>query len=57
MAKRSGLVVLVVGVLLVLLSIFADSLGIGGKPGFGYKQTIGLVIGVVLVAFGLWRRR
>jgi hypothetical protein len=57
MAKRSGLVVLVVGVLLVLLSIFADSLGVGGKPGFGYKQTIGLVIGVALVAFGLWRRR
>ena len=57
MTQRSGLVVLVVGVLLALVSLFADPLRIGGQPGFGWKQTIGLVIGLALVAFGLWRRR
>jgi hypothetical protein len=57
MAQRAGLVVLVVGVLLVLVSLFADPLGVGGEPGFGWKQTIGLVIGAAIVAFALWRRR
>jgi hypothetical protein len=47
--------VFVVGVLLALVSLFADSLGIGGEPGFGWKQTLGLVVGVALAAFG-WRR-
>jgi hypothetical protein len=58
MAQRgSALVILVIGVVLALVSIFADSLGIGGKPGFGYKQTAGFVAGVALIALGLWRRR
>jgi hypothetical protein len=58
MAQRgSALVILVVGVVLALLSLFADALGIGGKPGFGYKQLIGLVIGVALAAYGVWKRR
>ena len=58
MAQRgSALVILVVGVLLALVSLFADVLGVGGEPGFGRKQTAGLVVGVVLVAIGLWRRR
>lgn len=50
-------ILLVVGILLVLVSLFADALGVGGQPGFGWKQTVGLVIGVALVALGLWRRR
>ena len=52
-----ALVILVVGVLLALVSLFADVLGVGADPRFGWKQTAGLVIGVALVAIGLWRRR
>ena len=55
--RGSALVILVIGVLLSLVSIFADTLGVGGEPGFGYKQTAGLVVGVALVALGLWSRR
>jgi hypothetical protein len=55
--RRWALVILVVGVLLALVSLFADPLGIGGEPGFGYKQTAGLVVGVALVAAGCWRMR
>ena len=55
--RQSALLSLVVGALLVLVSLFADALGVGGQPGFGWKQMGGLVIGVALVAFGLWRRR
>jgi hypothetical protein len=49
--------VLVVGVLLALISIFADQIGLGATPGFGWKQTLGLVIGVVLVGLAVWRMR
>ena len=55
--RQSALLILVVGVLLALVSIFADALGVGGQPGFGWKQTGGLVVGVALVGLGLWRRR
>ena len=55
--RGSAVLIVAIGVLLALLSIFADALGIGGQPGFGWKQTLGLVIGVVLAAYGLWRRR
>jgi len=57
MPRGSALVVLLVGVLLALVSVFADALGIGGEPGFGYKQAAGLVVGLVLVAVSLWRWR
>jgi hypothetical protein len=58
MAKRgSALIMVVVGVILALVSLLADAIGIGGEPGFGYKQAAGLLIGIVLVAIGLWRGR
>jgi hypothetical protein len=44
-------------VLLALVSIFADALGVGGEPGFGYKQGAGLVVGVALAVIGFRRRR
>lgn len=55
--RRLALVIIVVGVLLAFVSLFADPLGVGGEPGFGWKQTTGLVVGVALVAFGYWRWR
>ena len=55
--RGSGLIVLVIGALLALVSLFADALGIGGEPGFGYKQAAGVLIGVVVAAIGLWRVR
>ncbi len=49
--------VLVLGILLALVSSFADSLGLGATPGFGWKQTTGLVVGLALVALAGWRLR
>jgi hypothetical protein len=57
MTRRNwALVMMVIGVILALVSVFADALGVGGEPGFGYKQGAGLVIGVVLAAIGFRRR-
>ncbi|HMH50549.1 MAG TPA: hypothetical protein VK548_09980 [Candidatus Acidoferrum sp.] len=55
--RRSALIMVVIGVILALVSLLADAIGVGGDPGFGYKQGAGLVVGVVLVAIGLWRGR
>ncbi len=39
---------------LVLISVLADPLGIGGSPGFGVKQVTGVIVGVAGVAAMLW---
>jgi hypothetical protein len=35
-----------------LLSLFADLIGIGGYPGIGYKQVVGIIFGVVIIVIG-----
>jgi hypothetical protein len=47
--------VLVVGTLLGLVSLTADLLGVGGFPGFGWKQVVGTAVAVVLVGASAWR--
>ena len=51
--KTVGNIVLAVGILIVLLSLFADSIGIGGDPDFGPGQIIGLIVGPVISFVGL----
>ena len=48
---------LIAGVLIVLVSALADQIGIGQYPGFGWRQVLGIVLGLVLVWRGfMWRR-
>ena len=52
-------VLLVVGTALGLVSLTADLIGIGGYPGFGWKQTLGTAVAIVMVAgaaLRIWRR-
>jgi hypothetical protein len=44
---------LTAGVLLFLLALTADSLGLGSKPGLGYKQIAAAFVGMVVAAFGM----
>jgi len=59
MAPRStwSRLMLVAGILLAFASLFADRIGLGATPGFGYKQTLGLLVGAALVVLGVWPRR
>ncbi len=50
--KTIGIVLLVVGIILLVLSLTADMIGIGGAPGFGYKQLLGAIAGVVIAVVG-----
>jgi len=48
---------LVAGVLLFLVSLTADAIGIGEGTGFGWKQIVGAVVGVVTAAIGVVQLR
>ena len=37
------------------VTLTADLLGLGGFPGFGWKQVVGTLVSVVLVAASAWR--
>ncbi len=50
--KRLGSILAAVGIIILLLSLFADLLGIGGYPGLGVKQIVGIIIGLVIIAIG-----
>ena len=50
-------VALIVGVLVVVLSALADPLGLGESPGFGWRQGLGVIAGLLSMLLGVrWRR-
>jgi len=53
----TGLNLLIVGfgVVLFAMSAFADAVGLGGYPGFGKKQLMGSMLGVLCVCVGILR--
>lgn len=54
MAVRIRSIALVVlGVALALLSALADVIGVGSGVGFGWKQIVGTVVGIIVAAYGV----
>ncbi len=51
--KTVGIVVLVVGIVVLLLSLVADPIGIGGHPGFGRYQIVSIIVGAIVTVVGL----
>jgi hypothetical protein len=50
-------VLIAVGAIVVLIALFADPVGVGKSAGFGWKQGLGVVIGVVVIVAGFYLRR
>jgi len=50
--KTLGIMAVVVGVVVLLVSLGANLLGVGA-PGFGFKQVIGAVAGTVIAIVGV----
>ncbi len=48
---------MIVGILIVLISGLADPLGLGRSPGFGWRQTLGVVVGTLVLLAGVYLRR
>ena len=49
-----GAVLLIVGIAILVESLFADGIGIGANPEFGSNQLIGSIVGALLTAAGLY---
>ena len=50
--KTIGTVVLVAGVILLIVSLGADVIGLGGGGRFGAQQILGTVAGIILIVVG-----
>jgi hypothetical protein len=50
--RLAAAILLALGALVIVASLFADPLNIGGGLGFGWKQLIGVVVGLVLALLG-----
>ncbi|MGC8915430.1 MAG: hypothetical protein ACP5NF_00410 [Thermoanaerobaculum sp.] len=48
--KTASWAALAVGLLAALVALLADGLGLGGAPGFGWKQAALLVVGLAVAA-------
>ncbi len=58
MSKRTiGMGLIVLGVLLLIGSLGADVLGLGGAPGIGWKQLVGAGVGLIVAIAGVWSLR
>ena len=51
--KTAGIVLLVVGIVVLLLSLIADLIGIGGWPCFGTYQVVGAIVEAIVAVVGL----
>jgi hypothetical protein len=51
--RTAGWIVLAIGVIVLIVTVFASDLGLGGTQ-YGAKHIIGLVIGIVLAVAGLY---
>lgn len=52
--RTAGIVLLVVGIAILALSLFADTLSLGGSNSvFGPRQIAGTILGAIVVVVGL----
>jgi len=52
--KAIGFVLLVVGLVIMAVSLFADVLGVSGNLTLGWKQLLGTAIGIIVALVGVW---
>jgi uncharacterized membrane protein len=58
MSKRTlGVVLIILGLVVLVVSLAADPLGIGNGTGFGWKQILGSVVGALVAVVGAWLAR
>ncbi len=49
---------MIIGIIVVLLSALADPLGLGRSPGFGWRQGLGAIMGLLIILLGYrWGRQ
>ena len=54
MSRRSfGFAIAAIGIVVLAVAALADQFGIGESDKFGWKQIVGVVVGVAIVVFGI----
>jgi len=51
--KKAGMVLLIIGLILLLLSVLADFIALGRSPGFGPRQITGIIVGAIVLLIGI----
>jgi len=55
MAKKAiGYILSIIGALVAVIFLAADSLGIGRYPGINWAQMLGGAIGIIILLLGVW---
>ena len=54
--RTISVALIVIGVVLLIGSLAADVIGIGGHAGFGRNQIIGIVVGILAAGVGFFMR-
>ena len=52
--RTMAYLIIVLGAVVLIISLAADSLGIGGPPGIGWKQLTGAAVGFIVMICGVW---
>ena len=47
-----GLIIGGIGIAVAVVAVLADPIGVGGSDDFGWKQLLGVVVGIALVVWG-----
>ena len=55
--KRAWTLMMVGGFLLIIASLFADTLGLGNSPVFGWRQIAGVILGLLLILAAPYMKR
>lgn len=55
--KSIGIALVITGVVIVAASLLVDFVGLGSEMGIGWKQTAGLILGILIGAIGFIMRR
>lgn len=50
--KLNSFLISILGLVILLLSIFLDEIGIGSTPGYGLVQIAGMIVGATMVVYG-----
>jgi uncharacterized membrane protein len=51
--KNLALIMIVVGLVVGLVSVFAEQIGLGRGQGFGHRQLTGTIVGALILLIGL----
>ena len=51
--KTIGLALMAGGIAVLVMSLVADMVGLGGAASFGYKQITGSIVGVIIAVAGI----